>query len=95
LLSDGVWLENARRANASAASLARKLREVGGFEPVVPQEANAIFLRMEEPLVARLHERGWHFYKFIEPDVYRLMCSWAVSEQVLDRFVADVKELQS
>ena len=95
LLSDGVWLENARRANASAASLARKLREVGGFAPVVPQEANALFLRMPETLVARLHERGWHFYKFIEPDVYRLMCSWAVSEQVLDEFVADVKQLQS
>lgn len=95
LLSDGVWLENARRANASASSLARKLREVGGFEPVVPQEANAIFLRMDESLAARLHERGWHFYKFIEPDVYRLMCSWAVNEQVLDEFVADVKQLQS
>ena len=95
LLSDGVWLENARRANASAASLARKLREVGGFEPAIPQEANAIFLRMDESLVARLHERGWHFYKFIEPDVYRLMCSWAVTERTLDEFVADVKELQS
>jgi threonine aldolase len=93
LLSGGAWLENARRANASAASLARKLREVHEFEIVVPQQANAIFLRMSEALVAQLHERGWHFYKFVEPDVYRLMCSWGVSEQVLDEFVADVRAL--
>lgn len=94
LLADGVWLRNARRANASAASLARKLREVGGYEPVVPREANAIFLRMEETVVEQLHERGWHFYKFIEPDVYRLMCSWAVTESELDEFVSDVAALQ-
>ena len=93
MLSNGVWLDNGRRANASAASLARKLREVHDFEIVVPQQANAIFLRMPESLVAQLHERGWHFYKFIEPDVYRLMCSWGVREQVLDEFVADVKAL--
>ena len=94
LLTAGVWLKNAQRANASAASLARKLRDIGGYEPVVPREANAIFLRMPESLVARLHERGWHFYKFIEPDVYRLMCSWALTERELDEFVSDVETLQ-
>ena len=93
LLSNGVWLENARRANASAALLARKLHDVGDFEPAVPQQANAIFLRMADSLVEQLHARGWHFYKFVEPDVYRLMCSWAMTEQVIDEFVAEVKEL--
>ena len=95
LLSDDVWLRNGQRANASAASLAEKLRSVGGFEPVFPRDANAIFLRMPERLVAQLHARGWHFYKFIEPDVYRLMCSWAVTERELDAFVADVEALTS
>ena len=95
LLGDGVWLRNAQRSNASAASLMEKLRAVGGFEPVFPRDANAIFLRMPASLVAQLHTRGWHFYKFIEPDVYRLMCSWAVTEGELDAFVADVKELSA
>ena len=95
LLNDGVWLKNARHANASAALLARRLHEIGGFAPVVPQQANAIFLRMSETLVEKLHERGWHFYKFIEPDVYRLMCSWAMTEQVIEAFVSDVKVLKS
>lgn len=93
LLSDGVWLSNAQRANASAEKLALRLAEVADVEPAFPREANALFLHMDESLVRQLHERGWHFYKFIEPDVYRLMCSWAVTDLVLDEFVADVKTL--
>ncbi len=94
LLSDDVWLKNARRANASAEKLVQKLSAAAGLQPVFPREANAIFLHMPEALVRRLHERGWHFYKFIEPDVYRVMCSWSLTEQVIDDFVADVKAAQ-
>ncbi|MBA3882994.1 MAG: low specificity L-threonine aldolase [Chthoniobacterales bacterium] len=95
LLSGDVWLQNARRANAAAENLAFRLREVAGFEPAFPRQANAVFLHMQEALVTQLHGRGWHFYKFIEPDVYRVMCSWAVTDQVIDDFIADVKELQA
>lgn len=91
LLSGGVWLENARRANASAETLARKLSEASGLSIAFPREANAVFLHMPEALVTRLHARGWHFYKFIEPDVYRLMCSWALEERVIEEFITDVK----
>lgn len=94
LLSDGVWLSNAQRANASAEKLALRLAKAADVKLAVPREANALFLHMNESLVRQLHERGWHFYKFIEPDVYRLMCSWAVTDRVLDEFVADVKALQ-
>jgi threonine aldolase len=93
LLSDGVWLRNAQQANASAASLAQRLHDVAGLEPAFPREANAVFLHMPEQLVAQLHARGWHFYKFIEPDVYRLMCSWATTPRVIDEFMADVQAL--
>jgi threonine aldolase len=91
LLNDGVWLRNARRANERATVLAEKLAAAAGLQPVFPREASAVFLRMPDQLVARLHGRGWHFYKFIEPDVYRLMCSWSVTEKDIDDFIADVK----
>ena len=94
LLSDGVWLRNAEHANESAAYLAERLQEVGELQPEFPREANAIFLRMAEPLVSQLHERGWRFNKSIEPDIYRLMCSWAVKRTTLDEFIADVKALR-
>ena len=91
MLSGNVWLENARHANQCAKLLARKLTAVLGTEPEFPCEASAVFLRMPEELVAQLHGRGWHFYKFIEPDVYRLMCSWSVTEEDIDDFVSDLK----
>ncbi len=94
MLSDDVWLKNARRANASAQKLARKLSEVAGMRTAFPREANAVFLHMPEALVRQLHERGWHFYKFIEPDVYRVMCSWSLTEDVIDDFIADVQSLR-
>jgi len=91
LLNNGAWLENARRANGGAKMLSEKLAHALGIKPVFPCEANAVFLRMSEPLVGQLHGRGWHFYKFIEPDVYRLMCSWSVTEADIDDFIKDVK----
>ncbi|MGI8820297.1 MAG: threonine aldolase family protein, partial [Chthoniobacterales bacterium] len=95
LLGKGVWLRNARRANAAAETLAHRMTEVGGFEPAFPRQANAVFQRMPARMVTQLHERGWHFYKFLEPDVYRLMCSWATSPEVIEEFVADVRSFQS
>ena len=95
LLHNGVWLENARRANRRARELAEKLTATLGLKPVFPCEASAVFLRLPEPLVRQLHGRGWHFYKFIEPDIYRLMCSWSVTEKEIDDFIQDVKTVSA
>jgi threonine aldolase len=54
-------------------------------------EANAIFVRLEDRVAQALQGAGWHFYKFIEPDVYRFMCSWATSERAVEDLVAEVK----
>ena len=91
LLTDGVWLRNAQRANAAAEKLATALARVPGLELAFPRQANAVFLRMPEELFAKLEKRGWHFYKFLEPDVYRLMCSWAATDEMIEAFVADAK----
>jgi len=44
---------------------------------------------MNEQLVRDLHARGWHFYKFVERDICRLMCSWSTTDQDISDFVAD------
>ena len=90
LLSNDVWLRNARHANDTASRLADRLRAVGKIHVVLPVEANAVFVRLSEQLVLDLQSRGWHFYKFIEPDVYRLMCSWATTDAEIDRLTADM-----
>ncbi|HEU0274502.1 MAG TPA: low specificity L-threonine aldolase [Candidatus Udaeobacter sp.] len=90
LLSAETWLRNARHADRMARQLAEKLQRKANLEVVFPVEANAVFVRMDDRLVRGLHASGWHFYKFIEPDIYRLMCSWATTEGGIDDFVRDV-----
>jgi threonine aldolase len=89
LLEGDVWLRNAQHANRAARELARSLQNKANVEIVFPVEANAVFARMDDELVRGLETRGWRFYKFIEPDVYRLMCSWATTERDIADFVRD------
>jgi threonine aldolase len=90
LVADDVWLQNARHANRAARQLAQNLQRQANVEIVFPVEANAVFARMDDKLAQGLRARGWHFYKFIEPDVYRLMCSWATTESDIGDFIRDV-----
>jgi len=93
LLTDDVWLGNAQHANRMARQLANRLQTEAKIDIVFPVEANAVFVRMNDQLMRDLHMRGWHFYKFIEPDVYRLMCSWSVTDQIISEFIADTATL--
>jgi threonine aldolase len=93
LLTDGVWLGNAQHANRAARHLANRLRNEAKIDIMFPVDANAVFVRTTDQLVRELHERGWHFYKFIEPDVHRLMCSWSTTDRDISDFVADVVAL--
>ena len=93
LLTNDVWLRNAQHANRMARQLANRLQAKAKIDIVFPVEANAVFVRMNDQLMRDLHLRGWHFYKFIEPDVYRLMCSWSVTDQDISDFMSDVAAL--
>jgi threonine aldolase len=90
LLTNDVWVRNARHANAMASKLAGRLSADAKIDVVLPVEANALFVRMPKQLAHDLQSRGWHSYKFIEPDVYRLMCSWATTNAEIDQLVGDV-----
>jgi threonine aldolase len=90
LIGDGVWLRNAQHANAKARILADRLEHETKIDIVFPVEANAMFVRLPDGVVRNLQALGYHFYKFIEPDVYRLMCSWKTADVEIERFVGDV-----
>jgi threonine aldolase len=90
ILAGDTWLRNARHSNRAAHQLAQNLQRKASIEVVFPVQANAVFARMDDQLVRSLYARGWRFYKFIEPDVYRLMCSWATTESDIGDFIRDV-----
>jgi threonine aldolase len=88
LLTNDVWLKNARHANEMARLLEEKLL-AAGLALAFPREANALFIHLPNELVDRMQARGWFFYQFLEPDVYRLMCSWATTTAEIEEFVTD------
>ena len=90
LLNGDVWLRNARHANQAAAQLAQRLRGAAGIENVFPVESNAVFVRMNDELMRGLDTQGWRFYKFLEPDIYRLMCSWSTTDEDISMLVDDL-----
>jgi threonine aldolase len=90
LLNRDTWLRNAQHANRAARGLATRLRMEAGIESVFPVDANAVFVSMDERLASGLHARGWRFYKFIEPNVYRLMCSWSTTGEQISGLLADI-----
>jgi threonine aldolase len=89
LLKGDVWLRNAQHANEGARRLAQRLQHEAGIETVFPVQSNAVFIQLDEQVVRDLHARGWRFYKFLEPDIYRLMCSWSTTEEDISMLVAD------
>lgn len=91
LLHSNTWIENARHSNRCARLLGQKLEDALGAPPVFPCDASAVFVRLSERLAARLRDRGWRFYNFIEADIHRFMCAWSTTEQQIDEFVADVR----
>jgi threonine aldolase len=62
-VADDRWLERARRANASAATLARELTALPGVSLVAPVEINMLFLRMPDAAVAALDRGPFRYYK--------------------------------
>ena len=88
LLENDVWLQNAQHANDAALKLADGLRHCG-VEIVFPVESNAVFVRLDTRIARKLRELGWDFYKFIEPDVYRLMCAWSTDDEAITALLSD------
>ena len=88
LLEKDVWLKNAQRANDAALRLADGLRDCG-VEIVFPVESNAVFVRLDAMVARKLRELGWDFYKFIEPDIYRVMCAWSTNAEAITALLSD------
>jgi threonine aldolase len=83
MLESSAWPERSAHANAMARRLAEA---VGGRFPLTHRvEANAVFIDMDAPTLARMHASGWFVYRFLDGSV-RLMCSWATTSEAVDEF---------
>lgn len=90
LLETGVWLENARHANAMADRLAAAIGGLAGVKITEPVESNAVFAEIPPTAQQAMREKGWSFYTFRPPLECRLMCAWDTDPATVDRFAADL-----
>ncbi len=95
LLSDDLWLANARRANAMAARLAGAVRGLPGLQITQRVEANAVFAKLPAAARAALHEQ-FDFYDWDETaEEVRWMCAWDTTEEDVDLLAAAVRDALS
>lgn len=94
LVSDGLWLELAGRANDLAQRLARGVLAAGG-ELLAPVHSNAVFVALPARLEARARQAGAIFHPWPDSGVegqdpvpIRLVTSWDTPVEDVDRLVA-------
>ena len=96
LFTDRLWHRNAEHANAMARRLSDGVRGVKGVTVTQPVEANGVFARLADKVIAPLKE-SFPFYVWEQgadgTSEVRWMCSWDTTEGDVDAFVARLKEL--
>ncbi len=94
LLSENLWLFNARNANSMATRLSEAVTEINGVEVVYPVEANGVFARLDPQVIERLLAAlptEHPFYIWDEGEsVVRWMCSWDTTTEDVDEFAKAV-----
>ncbi|MBV9526942.1 beta-eliminating lyase-related protein [Sphingomonas sp.] len=88
MLEDGLWLDNARGANAAAQTLA----SAAPGRLVYPVEANEVFLRVSSEEAATLRSAGFDFYDWA-PGEIRLVTSWDQGGEAVERLAAAIARL--
>ena len=88
LLEDGLWLDNARAANAAAQTLAK-----GAPQRLVhPVEANEVFVRVSAAEADSLRDQGFDFYEW-GPGEIRFVTSWDSQGEGLELLAAALARL--
>jgi threonine aldolase len=93
LLDDGLWLANARHANAMARRLADSAAAVPGFRLAHPVEANGVFGILPRDQVGLL-QRDWNFHVWAEAggteSVVRWMTAFDTTPADVDAFAGAI-----
>lgn len=92
-IAEGLWLGNARAANAQAARLAAGIEAVEGVELLYPVEGNMLFVTLSEPQLSGLLADGFTFNRWHEAGVVtaRLVTAFNTEPKDVDAFIASLR----
>lgn len=88
LLSNELWLNNARHSNAMAQRLATEVARVPGVEITQPVAVNAVFARIAKDRIAPLQAEMFFWPWNEEAGEVRFMTAWDTTEEDIAAFVA-------
>ena len=92
LLTDDLWLRNARHSNRMAKLLERELKKIPDVEIAYKVEANGVFARIPRQAISKIRQR-YFFYDWDQSQaMVRWMCSWDTTEQDVTTFVSFVAQ---
>jgi threonine aldolase len=86
LLTDDLWLRNARHSNRMAKLLERELGKVPEIEIIYKVEANGVFAKIPPAAVAAIQKRYFFYVWNANDSVVRWMCSWDTSTEDVMNF---------
>jgi threonine aldolase len=93
LLTNDLWLANARHANRMAKLLEEHVRRIPGVQIVYPVEANGVFAQIPREAIARIQQRYFFYVWNEEESVVRWMCSFDTTEEDVRNFAQFVGEV--
>ena len=93
LLSNDLWLRNARHSNQMARYLEQKLREIPQIVITQPVQANAVFAILPLPYIEELQKKFFFYVWNEKTSEVRWMTSFDTTENDIEQFVAEIRRL--
>ena len=92
-VKDGLWLENARHANAMAQRVREGLAKIPGVKFRGPAEINFILVVLPKPVWDGLVAEGYSFSRRGAPseNIVRIACAFDTMEEDVDALVSTAK----
>jgi threonine aldolase len=87
-LTDGLWLHNARQANAMATRLGDGLKAIPGAGLLATPQANILFCRLPQQVTEGLLAEGYAFYHDRwEPGIVRFVTAFSHNADDIDQLL--------
>ena len=92
-LDENLWLDNAKKSNASTQLLAGEMRKIKSIEITQKVESNAIFFILPKDISDKLREHYFFYDWDASRNEMRLVCSWDTTEKDITDFINYLKTL--
>jgi len=89
-IANGLWLRNARHANAMARRMRQGLARIPGVRFTGPTEINLVLVALPRPVWDGLVAEGYSFSRrgALDQGVVRIACAFDTTEEAVDALVA-------